>query len=755
MKVRIDLQNGETLQDAEETLEKALKAKKECSEGERYADPVLNELHDSICDRHEELLTNLFQNIQSAIKEEVGTGLFYKSNLAKSVRIAGTGGMRPGHKYIKREWQGDHFVYWYKDENGNMVAGQNAPEGHPHHNPKAPPVAVSRIPHPHEDVANIRKEADKGMAIGQPADAQTVAEKQAWAKMKLDNSYEHVRLGPDTEASFKKNENTDIGKLANEIGYSISEAEKNPDQEIRAFKAIDITINGQSVLNINNITHTASKGQKIDLSKIKGMIAGVKDPTLGEIHQGAKDLNNFDHDVAFTKMYNQIGNIEIVKEGENLYIKGNPAAFFLAQKLGVGSITGDIFDVTGGITKIAKEGVAPKPQLPSEPKNAAEAQKQADDLDQQVQQAQALVEQLKKEKIDKQKKADELKAKEEHERKLAEELKRQEEERRKKEEKLRKEREAARKKAEQAKIKKQKEKSNFKTKFTASDIDTDLIHTDAQKALIEGVDIYSGKKSSGGWTAAWAVSNLTVNKNGDRILVKGILPDHMIGKEVEDGAGVDVDFKIYNSAQRETLYYNVAQVLDMGSYISTTSTIKGSVDSNTGKMGQYFSVMKLHDSSYSEYDFVRHQTAVKEIMNNLDKTGETHKLAIMNLIMGSSDRHKLNFMVSTTHKDLKLIDHGFTFDYYGRQSRLGQLDYVRDGSENLHKNAKEWLNNLNVSKIEKTLKDNNLPDQLHKVLIQSLTKAQELSKIEGMSLSRMKRELVGFQISLTKGGFKL
>lgn len=67
MKVKVNLDKGETLAQAEEKLEKALKAKKECIKGEQYCDPALNEFHEYVEAQH----TDLIQNILSEIKQEI------------------------------------------------------------------------------------------------------------------------------------------------------------------------------------------------------------------------------------------------------------------------------------------------------------------------------------------------------------------------------------------------------------------------------------------------------------------------------------------------------------------------------------------------------------------------------------------------------------------------------------------------------------------------------------------------------------
>lgn len=75
MKIKVELQKGETLEDAEELMEKALKAKSECDHGERYSDEALNEAHDLICSRFQNLLNNINLEVGEIINAARATDL--------------------------------------------------------------------------------------------------------------------------------------------------------------------------------------------------------------------------------------------------------------------------------------------------------------------------------------------------------------------------------------------------------------------------------------------------------------------------------------------------------------------------------------------------------------------------------------------------------------------------------------------------------------------------------------------------------
>jgi hypothetical protein len=67
-KVSITLSKGETVEDVEEFLTKALHHKHDCTGHERYADNPLNEFHDLICKMHEDVLDRIKDELESEIK---------------------------------------------------------------------------------------------------------------------------------------------------------------------------------------------------------------------------------------------------------------------------------------------------------------------------------------------------------------------------------------------------------------------------------------------------------------------------------------------------------------------------------------------------------------------------------------------------------------------------------------------------------------------------------------------------------------
>jgi len=70
MKIKIDLEEGESLDDADEFLEKALKAKKKAPNPERYHDQAFEDFYQQINERHEDVLKNVALELKELLESE-------------------------------------------------------------------------------------------------------------------------------------------------------------------------------------------------------------------------------------------------------------------------------------------------------------------------------------------------------------------------------------------------------------------------------------------------------------------------------------------------------------------------------------------------------------------------------------------------------------------------------------------------------------------------------------------------------------
>ena len=73
MKIKVELEKGETVEDADEFMAKALTSKSECEHDERYSDDAMNEAHDHIRGLFNSLTKDLHIEIKDIIQDATGT----------------------------------------------------------------------------------------------------------------------------------------------------------------------------------------------------------------------------------------------------------------------------------------------------------------------------------------------------------------------------------------------------------------------------------------------------------------------------------------------------------------------------------------------------------------------------------------------------------------------------------------------------------------------------------------------------------
>lgn len=73
MKIKVELDNGETVEQADDFIMKALAKKTECDHGEQYSDEAMNEAHTHICGLFTSLTKDLHSEIKDIIEHATGT----------------------------------------------------------------------------------------------------------------------------------------------------------------------------------------------------------------------------------------------------------------------------------------------------------------------------------------------------------------------------------------------------------------------------------------------------------------------------------------------------------------------------------------------------------------------------------------------------------------------------------------------------------------------------------------------------------
>jgi hypothetical protein len=224
--------------------------------------------------------------------------------------------------------------------------------------------------------------------------------------------------------------------------------------------------------------------------------------------------------------------------------------------------------------------------------------------------------------------------------------------------------------------------------------------------LNHGINIASPSPIGLGAMSAHRAFNI---KNNSNVILKNA-EKHFDRKERGHDQGFD-------SAQREVLFHDMAhKFFNMGKYVPTTagfSKLMTSVDDPNQIRKVNFSAMKEIPNPSKlrmnmDADIVDDNQ--KSSLKNMYNSGDMHKIAIMDNIMGNHDRHGDNYLFDKD-ANLHLIDHGTSFDYgnfdpvdtphFYRSFKYSELepglrnrvDAVKN--DKIHPEAKKWLLNLN------------------------------------------------------------
>src|SRR5690606_15556285 len=108
---------------------------------------------------------------------------------------------------------------------------------------------------------------------------------------------------------------------------------------------------------------------------------------------------------------------------------------------------------------------------------------------------------------------------------------------------------------------------------------------------------------------------------------------------------------------------------------------------------------------------------------------DLHKLAIMDFILGNNDRHQGN-IIFTKDGDIRLIDHGMTFDYGKAFSAEIPVYATRlyDDEVQVPKNVHKWLRGLDETELLKYLSHRGVPETIVSYALAKLEAAKKWSR---------------------------
>ncbi len=231
-----------------------------------------------------------------------------------------------------------------------------------------------------------------------------------------------------------------------------------------------------------------------------------------------------------------------------------------------------------------------------------------------------------------------------------------------------------------------------------------------QEAMINGLDL-NERHEDPAQRGVTTGTRILPHKDGHKLVVK----NSDFGSDYERFARGHQD-QNFGSAKREVTYHNLANdFFGMGKYVPTTASFKDD--------GKEMSAMKVADASHAAHHLVPHANEdghavisdhYHKTLKGMHDSGDLHKLALMNSIMGNHDRHTSNFMIDNKKPQLHMIDNGGAFDYINKDKNVvpGYIRHAhtagihQDGP--LNAEAGKWLQNLDPEKAKALFKEHGM-----------------------------------------------
>ena len=235
-----------------------------------------------------------------------------------------------------------------------------------------------------------------------------------------------------------------------------------------------------------------------------------------------------------------------------------------------------------------------------------------------------------------------------------------------------------------------------------------------QKELIHGLDLAHGKPIE---EYSNSLNNLVVKHptNNKSMIVKsaahaeggfGANRAEQLDKQKKFGM---LSHERLNAARREVLFHNMAHHLGLGSFVPTTSGFHK--NGNDYSAQEMVAGLKPRDilNNWSKNGSKPgvHKDAFNRSIKDLHKSGDLHKMAIFDSLMGNEDRHGGNYLFDPDSKKIHLIDHGRALDYKQVEGSTTPhyLEHAEKNqiSDKIHPEALNWLNSLDNTKASELL----------------------------------------------------
>jgi hypothetical protein len=160
-----------------------------------------------------------------------------------------------------------------------------------------------------------------------------------------------------------------------------------------------------------------------------------------------------------------------------------------------------------------------------------------------------------------------------------------------------------------------------------------------------------------------------------------------------------------NAARREVLFHNMSKdFFGMKDSVPLTAGFKYGLKEYSAQQmipnTSHFSIKSdPNDGSKAIAENPKHAECLKKLY----ASGDAHKLALMDTIMGHHDRHRGNYLINNDGSGVHLIDNGTAFDYKNFDQHGSRLlsDATSEPThghniedKQIHPNAKKWLESL-------------------------------------------------------------
>ncbi len=217
--------------------------------------------------------------------------------------------------------------------------------------------------------------------------------------------------------------------------------------------------------------------------------------------------------------------------------------------------------------------------------------------------------------------------------------------------------------------------------------------TPTHEKLIHGLDMDKGEfnNSDAQPGVSHHMNHWRKHPNGHALYIKGegVIHSHM---------------NMEASASNEAAYHNVARdVFGMEHYVPPVSVF------HNPKTGARMSAIGKVEGGQHHQSYLKHH---KEIISNMTASGDLHKLGMMDFVMGHSDRHSGNYLM-TPHGDaqMQLIDNSAILPSH-KDHFFEPPDFMDDPvslETPVHDNQQDWAMKLDPEKLTESLTKMNYP----------------------------------------------